>query len=164
MFLGVIVKVLSELELVGEEDIWIQVVKPSDETWNVPKQEVSKVLVDKELVSIVSEKVTETFDVNEIEESPSEGELDETVGGVVSGVVVVVVLSVLLEPSSLLLLQEMKMELKRRSMEKMMSICLTWFPISGLGKPKLYQNMWCFTRMWGFYLEVLGEGKQYNLD
>jgi len=22
------------------------------------------------------------------------------------------------------------------------------FPISGLGKPKLYQNMWCFTRKW----------------
>ena len=35
-----------------------------------------------------------------------------------------------------------------------MSICLTWFPISGLGKPKLYQNMWCFTRIGGFYLEV----------
>ena len=32
----------------------------------------------------------------------------------------------------------------------MMSICLTWFPISGLGKPKLYQNMWCLTRMWDF--------------
>ena len=62
-------------------------------------------LVDKELVSIVSEKVTETFDVIETEVSPSEGELDETVGGVVS--VVVVVLSVLFEPSSLLLLQEM---------------------------------------------------------
>ena len=29
-----------------------------------------------------------------------------------------------------------------------MSICLTWFPIGGLGKPKLYQNMWCFTRIW----------------
>ena len=28
-----------------------------------------------------------------------------------------------------------------------MSICLTWFPISGLGKPKLYQNMCCFTRI-----------------
>jgi len=40
----------------------------------------------------------------------------------------------------------------RISREKMMSICLTRFPISGLGKPKLYQNMWCFTRMWGFYL------------
>ena len=73
---------------------------------------MSKVLVDKELVSIVSEKVTETFDVIETEVSPSEGELDETVGGVVSVVVVVsssvvVVLSVLFEPSSLLLLQEM---------------------------------------------------------
>jgi len=29
--------------------------------------------------------------------------------------------------------------------EMRMSICLTWVPISGLGKPKLYQNMWCFT-------------------
>jgi len=51
---------------------------------------VSKVLVDKELVSIVSEKVTETFDVIETEVSPSEGELDETVGGVVSGSIPVV--------------------------------------------------------------------------
>ena len=66
---------------------------------------MSKVLVDKELVSIVSEKVTETFDVIETEVSPSEGELDETVGGVVS--VVVVVLSVVVEePPSLLLLQD----------------------------------------------------------
>ena len=123
--MGVTVKVLSELELVGEEDICTQEVKPSDETWNVPKQEVSKVLVVTELVSIVSEKVTETFDVIETEVSSSEGELDDTVGGVVS--VVVVVLSVLFEPSSLLLLQEMIVRLKR-NMEKMMSICLTWFP------------------------------------
>ena len=126
---------------------------------------MSRVLVDKELVSIVSEKVTETFDVIETEVSPSEGELDDTVGGVVSVVVVeslsvvvsssvvVVVLSLVVDaPSSLLLLQEMMVKLKR-NMEKMMSICLTWFPISGLGKPKLYQNMWCFTRKWGFYLE-----------
>ena len=106
--MGVTVKVLSELELVGEEDIWTQVVKPSDETWNVPKQEVSRVLVVTELLSIVSEKVTETFDVILTEVSPSEGELDETVGGVVSVVVVlsVFVLSVLFEPSSLLLLQD----------------------------------------------------------
>ena len=40
--------------------------------------------------------------------------------------------------------QEMKVKLKR-SIEKMMSICLTWVPISGLGKPKLYQNLGCFT-------------------
>ena len=43
--------------------------------------------------------------------------------------------------------QDMEMKLKRNT-EKIMSICLTWFPISGLGKPKLYQNMWCFTRKW----------------
>ena len=45
---------------------------------------MSKVLVVTELVSIVSEKVIETFDVIETEVSPSEGELDDTVGGVVS--------------------------------------------------------------------------------
>ena len=86
---------------------------------------MSKVLVDKEPVSIVSEKVTETFDVIETEVSPSEGELDETVGGVVS-VVVVVSLSVVVssssvvassevveEPSSLLLAHEMIVRLKR---------------------------------------------------
>ena len=45
------------------------------------------------------------------------------------------------------LVHEMLVRLKRNR-ERMMSICLTWFPISGLGEPKLYQNMWCFTRMW----------------
>ena len=99
---------------------------------------MSKVLVVTELVSIVSEKVTETFEVIETDVSPSEGELDDTVGGVVS-----VLLDVLL------LLQEMKVELKIRRKDKMMSICLTWFPISGLGKPKLYQNLGDFTRKWG---------------
>ena len=102
-------------------------------------------LVDKELVSIVSEKVTETVDVIETEVSPSEGELDDTVGDVVSvvvvvslsEVVVVVVLSVVVdEPSSLLLLQEMKVKLKRR-IEMRMSRCFTLFPISGLGEPEI---------------------------
>ena len=55
-----------------------------------------------------------------------------------------VVVEVVEESLSLLLLQEMTVKLKR-NIKKMMSICLTWFPISGLGKPKLYQNMWCFT-------------------
>ena len=104
---------------------------------------MSKVLVVTELVSIVSEKVTETVDVIETDVSPSDGELDDTVGGVVS---------VLFEPSSLLLLQEMIVKLKRNR-EMRMSRCLTWFPISGLGKPKLYQNCGCFTRMCGFHLE-----------
>ena len=39
-----------------------------------------------------------------------------------------------------------------------MSICLTWFPIGGLGEPSIYQNMGGYTRMSGFYLEVLREG------
>ena len=110
-------------------------------------------LVDKELVSIVSEKVTETFDVIETEVSPSEGELDDTVGGVVSVVVVVLslvvlsssvvlslsVVEVVEEPSSLLLLHEMMVKLKR-NMETMMSICLTWFPFGGLGEPNIYHQ------------------------
>ena len=99
-------------------------------------------LVVTELVSIVSEKVTETFDVIETEVSPSEGELDDTFGGVVS---------VLFEPS-LLLLQEMMVKLKR-NMERMMSNCLTWFPIGVLGELNIYQNLVYFTRMEGFYLE-----------
>ena len=53
------------------------------------------------LVSIVSEKVTETFDVIETEVFSSEGELDETVGGVVSVVVVVLSVEVEEEPPSL---------------------------------------------------------------
>ena len=88
---------------------------------------MSKVLVDKELVSIVSEKVTETVDVFETEVSPSEGELDETVGGVVSVVVVlslsvvvlsvvVVVLSVVVE-EPLSLLHEIMVRLKRKGRE-----------------------------------------------
>ena len=100
---------------------------------------MSKVLVVKELVSIVSEKVTETFDVIETRVSPSEGELDDTVGGVVSVVVVLSlsgVVEVVAEPSSLLLLQEMIVRLIR-NMEKMMSICLTRVPIGVLGEPEI---------------------------
>ena len=41
--------------------------------------------------------------------------------------------------------QEMMVKLKR-NMEKMMSRCFTWFPISGLGEPNIYQNLVCFTR------------------
>ena len=105
---------------------------------------MSKVLVVTELVSIVSEKVTETVDVIETDVSPSEGELDDTVGGVVS---------VLFEPSSLLLLQEMIVKLKR-NMEKMMSICLTRFPKSGLGEPN-YTTIWgCFTKIGDFTWRV----------
>ena len=43
--------------------------------------------------------------------------------------------------------QEMTVRLKR-NMEKIMSICLTWFPISGLGEPYLYHQSVCITIMW----------------
>ena len=95
-----------------------------------------------EVVSIASEKVTEMLSVIETPLWLSVGEIDETVGAVVSEVVVV--LTVVEVVFSSFSPQEMMVRLKR-NMEKMRSICLTWFLISGLGKPKLYQNMWCFT-------------------
>jgi len=36
----------------------------------------------------------------------------------------------------------------------MMTSGFTCFPNGGLGEPKLYQNLVCFTRMWGFYKNV----------
>ena len=71
---------------------------------------------------------------------------------VVSSSVVVVLSLVVDAPSSLLLLQEMIVRLKR-NMEKMMSKCLTWFSINGLGKPKLYHDSGVFYKCVGFYLE-----------
>ena len=47
----------------------------------------------------------------------------------------VVVLSVLVL-LDVLLVQEMMVKLKR-NIEKMMSRCFTWFPISGLGEPNI---------------------------
>ena len=62
----------------------------------------------------------------------------------------VVVLSVLVVLDELLdEEQDMEMKLKRRRKERMMSRCFTWFPIGVLGEPNIYQNLVCFTRMWG---------------
>ena len=101
-----------------------------------------------EVVSIASEKVTKMLSLIETPLWLSVGEIDETVGAVVSVVVLsvvvlsvvvlsVVVLSVVVlsvvpvsEYSSLSSPQEMMVRLKR-NMEKMMSICLTCFPIGG---------------------------------
>ena len=52
---GSIVKVLSELELVGDVLIWKQLLKLSEDNWNDPEQEVCEVLVVTEVVSIASE-------------------------------------------------------------------------------------------------------------
>ena len=82
--------VLFELDTDGDEFIWIQVLKLSEDTWKVPEQEVSEVFVVTEVVSIVSEKVTEIDEETETDVSESEGEVEETVGAVVSVVVVAV--------------------------------------------------------------------------
>ena len=64
-------------------------------------------------------------------------ETEDTVGAVVSVVVVVSSLvEVVEEPPLLLLPQEMTVRLKR-NIEKMMSRCFTWFPISGFGEPNI---------------------------
>jgi len=67
-----------------------------------------------------------------------------------------VVVDVVEEPSSLLLLQEMKVKLKR-NMEKMMSICLTRVPISGLGEPKIYHDSGVFYKEVGILLGVVSD-------
>ena len=61
----------------------------------------------------------------------------------------------LLDESSFLE-QEMRERLKNADrIMKMMSICLTRFSISGLGEPKTYQNLGDFSRIVGFYFEVV---------
>ena len=56
-------------------------------------------------------------------------------------VVVVVFSSVVVVSSSLLFLAHEMMVRLKRNRERRMSICLTWFPISGLGKPN-YTIIW----------------------
>ena len=93
------------------------------------EQVVLEVFAVTEELSIDSEKVTEIVEPIETDDAESDGEVELTVGEVVSVVVVlssVVVLSVLFEPS-LLLLQEMIVRLKRKR-ERRMSRCFTWFP------------------------------------
>ena len=64
------------------------------------------------------------------------GVVTAVTSAITGAVVSVVVEEVVEEPLSLLLLQEMMVKLKR-NIEKMMSRCFTWFPISGLGEPKI---------------------------
>ena len=53
---------------------------------------------------------------------------------------------------SVLLLQEMKVKLKRRKIEKRMSRCFTWFPISVLGEPNIYHDSGVFYKNVGILL------------
>ena len=62
----------------------------------------------------------------------------------------------LVKTSSLLLLQEMKMELKRRRIERRMSRCFTKFPIGGLGEPDIYHDLWVFYKNCGRFWTEFG--------
>ena len=72
------------LDVEGVEDIWRQELKLSDDNWIVPVQELFEVFVVIEEVSIDSENVTEIDVLVETEVSPLDGEVEETVGWVVS--------------------------------------------------------------------------------
>ena len=78
-------------------------------------------------------------------ESSEESSEPESVVVVSLVVVILSVVSSLKKGSSP---QEMMVRLKR-NMERMRSICLTRFPISGLRLTKIYQNLGDFTRMKG---------------
>ena len=81
-------KVLFELVIDGIDDIWTQVRKLSVETCIVPEQLVLEKFVVTEEASIVSENVVDIDEVINIAVSESAGDVELTVGGVVSVVVV----------------------------------------------------------------------------
>ena len=80
----VTVNVLLELDTDGDEFIWIQVLKLSVDTWRVPEQDVPDEFAVTEVVSIDSEKVTEMVESMDPVVSESAGEVEETVGAIVS--------------------------------------------------------------------------------
>ena len=84
-------KVLSLLEADGAADIFIQVEKLSEESWKLPEQLVSLVFEVIVPVDIASLKITATVVAGELKVELSSGLTEETVGLVVSVVVVVVV-------------------------------------------------------------------------
>ena len=95
---------------------------------------------DEDELSVVVEVLSELVLSSSEESSESESVV------VVSLVVVILSLVSSLKKGSSP--QEMMVRLKR-NMERMMSECFTWFPISGLGEPNIYQNLGDFTRMKG---------------
>jgi hypothetical protein len=79
------------LEADGTADIFIQVEKLSEESWKLPEQLVSLVFEVIVPVDIASLKITATVVAGELKVELSSGLTEETVGLVVSVVVVVVV-------------------------------------------------------------------------
>ena len=87
LLLGLVLKIVLpavELSELVEDDICMQVLKLSVETWMVPEQVVSEVFVLNVELSIGSEKVTEMLEVEDTDVVVSTGETDATVGAVVS--------------------------------------------------------------------------------
>ena len=77
---GLIENVLSEFEDDGEDDIWTQVLKLSEETWKVPVQPVPDEFVVTVSLFTASEKVIEMLSFSETELSSSLGDVDKTNG------------------------------------------------------------------------------------
>ena len=88
-------KVRLELDTVGDDDIWTQLLKLSEDNCNDPEQVVFEVLVVTEVLSIDSEKVTEILSLTETELWLSVGKVEETVGAVVSTIKVFTINAVL---------------------------------------------------------------------
>ena len=78
---------MLEFETMGDDDIFTQLLKLSEDTIREPEHEVSEVFVVTVEVSIVSENVMDTLDSTETSDALSVGEIIETVGGVISSVV-----------------------------------------------------------------------------
>ena len=77
---GSTVNVWFELETDGDEDIRTQELKLSEDTCNVPEQEVYEVLVVTEVVSMDSEKVTEMDTLSILTMVPLSGVMLTTYG------------------------------------------------------------------------------------
>ena len=92
-----------------DEDIWKQLLKSSEDNCNVPEQLVFKVFAVTEVLSIDSEKVTDILSPTATELWLSVGDVEETVGEVVSIVKELTdkVLLALLELSETLMVQSL---------------------------------------------------------
>ena len=144
------VNVLYEFDTEGDEDIFTQVLKLSDETWRVPEHEVSLVLVVTVVGFMVSEKVTEMVELTETDVSESDGEVDETVGGVVSEFWVYSSFS---SPHEMMVRLRNEIRIMYKTFFIFSTIPKLKYYYLCIREPYVYHNLCDLTRMWGFYLE-----------
>ena len=81
---GVTEKVVLVLDALGVEDIWMHELKLFEDNCIDPEQVVLDVFAVTEELSIDSEKVTEMVEPIETDDAESDGEVELTVGEVVS--------------------------------------------------------------------------------